>query len=346
MSKRELASLNSAEQPLAALRPTRSSDTLIVLPTYNECETIRRMIDALLVLPISCDVLVVDDRSTDGTPDILLSLVTAERRLAVMVRPGKLGVGTAHILGWMHARRLGYRRIVTLDADFSHDPADVPRLLAALDEGTDVVIGSRFAPGGRLDYVGWRLLVSRGANYLARTVLRLPISEYTTSLRAAWLDRVPDGLVETIASGGYSFFLVCAVRFVRAGLKVKEIPIHFHQRTQGTSKISQLEIVRGALNLVLLAVTRKWENGYALAGGPAHDCPACNQPFLTRTPSGELRCLACSYREAAAANFRTLWRRFKPRAFMRGFGLRKVAAPAFPRIGQANISDKHTAREP
>jgi hypothetical protein len=156
------------------------------------------------------------------------------------VRPGKLGVGSAHKLGWLYARRRGYRRIVTLDADFSHDPADVPRLLAVLDE------------------------------------------------------------VETIESEGYSFFLVCAVRFVRAGLKVVEIPIHFHQRIEGVSKISQLEIARGALSLALLAVRQKWENHCTLPGDATRDCPVCNQPFLTRTPSGELRCLACLHREAAA----------------------------------------------
>ena len=298
MNRRERASLDSAEQPLALLRPTRSSETLIFLPTYNECDTIGRMIDALLALPIACDVLVVDDRSTDGTTGILVSRAAAEPRLAAMVRPGKLGIGSAHILGWMHARRLGYQRIVTVDADFSHDPGDIPRLLAALDQGADVVIGSRFAAGGRLDYVGWRRFVSRSANYLARNALGLPISEYTTSLRAARLDRVPEGLVETIESGGYSFFLICMVRFVRAGLNVTEIPIHFHQRTEGTSKISHLEIVRGALNLVRLTVRRKWQNRYALAGGVAHDCPTCHQPFLIPAPSGELVCVACSYREA------------------------------------------------
>jgi dolichol-phosphate mannosyltransferase len=300
MNTGKRASLNPAEQPVAVLLPPRSSETLIFLATYNERETIGPMLDALLGLPISCDVLVVDDRSTDGTTDILLSRASTERRVAVIVRPGKLGVGSAHKLGWLYARRRGYRRIVTLDADFSHDPADVPRLLAALDEGAEVVIGSRFAPGGRLDYVGWRLFVSRSASKLARTVLRLPILEYTTSLRAAWLDRVPDWLVETIDSEGYSFFLVCAVRFVRAGLKVVEIPIHFHQRIEGVSKISQLEIARGAVSLALLAVRQKWQSISTLPGDATRDCPVCNQPFLTRTSSGELRCLACLHREAAA----------------------------------------------
>ncbi len=281
-------------------RPERSSDTLIFLPTYNERDAITPMIDALLALPIGCDVLVIDDHSTDGTTDILLSRAAAERCLAIMVRPGKLGVGSAHMLGWMYARRRGYRRIVTLDADFSHDPHDVPRLLAALDSGADVVIGSRFVAGARLDYVGWRRFVSRSANYLACAVLHSPLTEHTTSLRAARLDRVPEGLVETIASEGYGFFLECATRFVRAGLNVVEIPIHFHERKHGRSKISQIEIVRGALNLVRLRLRQTWEN--AALGEGTQRCAACNEPFVIGMPAGELRCLACAHCETPAAN--------------------------------------------
>jgi dolichol-phosphate mannosyltransferase len=281
-------------------RPVRTSDTLIFVPTYNERDAITPMIDALLALPTAADLLVVDDHSTDGTTDMLVSRAVTEPRLAVMVRPDKLGVGSAHMLGWMYARRYGYRRIVTLDADFSHDPRDIPRLLEALDAGADVVIGSRFVAGARLDYAGWRLFVSRSANYLARAVLRLPLSEHTTSLRAARLDRVPEGLVETIASEGYGFFLECAVRFVRAGLRVTEIPIHFHERKHGKSKISQIEIVRGARNLARLKVRQKWDNQPLTDA--AHHCAACDQPFLTRTPSGELRCLACAHRQTPAAN--------------------------------------------
>jgi dolichol-phosphate mannosyltransferase len=298
-SRKASASL-PADKPLARFRPVRSSDTLIVVPTYNERDVITPMIDALLALPVSCDVLIVDDHSTDGTTDILLARAASERRLAVMVRPGKLGVGSAHMLGWMHARHCGYRRIVTLDADFSHNPDDIPRLLAALDAGADVAIGSRFVPGARIDYVGWRRFVSQSANYLARAVLRSPLTEHTTSLRAARLDRVPEGLVETIAREGYGFFIECAVRFVRAGLNVTEIPIHFRDRQHGKSKISQSEIVRAALNLLRLKLQRTWQN--ATLGSGAHCCTVCGQPFLTPMPNGELRCLACAHRETAAAH--------------------------------------------
>jgi dolichol-phosphate mannosyltransferase len=318
-----------ADKPFALFRPTRSSDTLIVVPTYNERDVITPMIDALLGLPVGCDLLIVDDRSTDGTTDILLSRAASERRLAIMVRPGKLGVGSAHMLGWMHARHCGYRRIVTLDADFSHDPNDIPRLLAALDAGADVVIGSRFVTGGRIDYAGWRRFVSQSANYLARAVLHSPLSEHTTSLRAARLDRVPEGLVETIPREGYGFFLECAMRFVRAGFNVAEIPIHFRDRQHGRSKISQIEIVRAALNLVRLKLRRTWQN--ATLGDGAHHCAACEQPFLTRMPSGELRCLACAHRGTAAAN---VTRMPADLAVPAVHGLRRSRKVAAPPVGR------------
>jgi dolichol-phosphate mannosyltransferase len=277
-----------------APRPARTADTLIFLATYNERATIARMVDSLLALPARCDVLVVDDRSSDGTTEWLGSRAAADRRVGLIVRPAKLGVGSAHKLGWLHARRFGYRRIVTLDADFSHDPADVPRLLAALDRGADVAIGSRFAPGGQLDYRGWRLFLSRSANYLARAVLRLPIAEYTTSLRAARLDRVPPGFVETIDNDGYGFFLICAVRFVRAGLTVTEVPIHFRDRDHGTSKIPRLEILRGVLNLARLAVERRPPERGTPPLERAQDCPECGQPYCIPDAAGEMHCLACT----------------------------------------------------
>jgi len=270
----------------------RSGDTLIFVPTYNERGAIEPLLDALLALPNWCDVLVIDDRSTDGTADVLRSRATADSRLCVIARPGKLGIGSAHSLAWMHARGNGYARIVTLDADLSHDPADVPRLLEALDRGADVVIGSRSAPGGRLDYRGWRLFLSRNANRLARLLLRLPMTEYTTSLRAARLDRVPQGLVEAIDNEGYGFFLTSAVRFARAGLNVVEVPIHFRDRAADVSKIPRFEVSRGALNLARLAVFRR---SAVPAVDLAGSCPQCDRPYVIRWASGEQRCLACSF---------------------------------------------------
>jgi dolichol-phosphate mannosyltransferase len=290
MSSMSLQSANLSAQVSA---PARFSDCLIFTPTYNERHNAGPLLDALLTLEPCCDVLVVDDSSTDGTTALLLERAAVEPRLRVVVRPGKLGIGSAHKLAWLYARRHHYSRIVTLDADFSHNPADIPRLLATLDGGAEVALGSRYMPGGGLDYRGWRLFLSRNANVLARRLLRLPITEYTTSLRAARLDRVPEGLVEAIENDSYGFFLSCAVGFVRAGLKVVEIPIHFRDRDHGASKIPRLEIIRGAVNLMQL-VLQTSRPFFVRKLQPADDtCTGCGQPYRAVLATGAVRCLVC-----------------------------------------------------
>lgn len=282
----------SASSALRFPPPVKTGDTLAFICTYNERGSIDLMLDGLLGLKARCDVLVVDDNSSDGTLDILAARAAREPRLGVVVRPRKLGIGSAHKLGWLHARRMGYARFATLDADLSHDPADVQRLFDALDAGADVALGSRFIPGAKHDYSGVRLAVSQGANMLASTLLRLPIAEHTTSLRAAKLARVPAGLVETIESDGYGFFVTCVVRMARAGLTFAELPIHFRDRHAGVSKISKRQIVFGALNLLRLSVDRRpYVASVSQAAVP--DCPVCARPYQMREPSGELRCLAC-----------------------------------------------------
>lgn len=235
----------------------RSRGTLVFLATYNERSNIDRLLHAILTLPISCDVLVIDDNSPDGTGTFLKECVAVNERITLISRAGRLGVGSAHRLGWAYARRFGYERIVTLDADFSHDPLDIPRLVAALDAGADVALGSRFIPGGKCDYKGWRLLLSRTANSLARQLLGLPIHEYTTSFRAANLRSIPFGLIETIPNDGYTFFLTAAVHLARHVKCVTEVPIHFRERHSGISKIPKAEIFLGFVNLVRLSFDRR-----------------------------------------------------------------------------------------
>jgi dolichol-phosphate mannosyltransferase len=270
----------------------RTCDTVVCLPTYNEGETIGPLIDAILRLPVATDILILDDGSPDRTRDEVETRAAADTRVGLVGRPRKLGIGSAHRLAWFHARRLGYARIVTLDADLSHDPADIPRLLALLDRGADVAVGSRFAPGGRLDYRGFRLFVSRTANILAGALLRLSLTEHTTSLRAAKLDRVPPGLIETIDHDGYSFFVASIRRIVRAGLKVVETPIHFHDRQMGKSKLPPIEIVRGFLTLLRLARLGNKAEPFAALPDSTCVCPSCRLPYCVPTPTG-LRCLAC-----------------------------------------------------
>lgn len=293
----------TAPVPLPFEATTRTCETLVCLATYNEGGTIGPLIDTILSLPVAVDVVVIDDRSPDGTCREVEIRAAASRRVSLVGRPRKLGIGSAHRLGWLHARRYGYARIVTLDADLSHDPADIPRLLALLDRGADFAIGSRFAPGGGLDYRGFRRFVSRGANILARRLLRLPLTEYTTSLRAARLDRIPPGLVETIDHEGYSFFVASMTRIVRAGLNVVEIPIHFHDRQHGKSKLPPIEIARGLVTLLQIARLGKGPEPFRELPDREHLCAVCWRAYSVWSDNG-LRCLACSGSRPVLASWR------------------------------------------
>jgi len=273
--------------------PERRSDTLVCTPTYNEGGSIGALLDGLLAARRPFDIVIIDDGSTDGTQDQILARAKTHPQIHLICRNGKLGIGSAHQLGWLHARRAGYSRIVTLDADLSHDPADVPRLLEALDAGADVAIGSRFIAGGRLDYSGWRLAVSRTANIVARSLLAMPTYEQTTSLRAAKLASVPEGLVESMLRDGYAFFLSCMARFARDGLKIAELPIHFRDRNSGQSKLPPFEIVRCGLNLLQLAALRANPAPISLLPDNQCTCASCGRPYLIRTEAGGIRCLAC-----------------------------------------------------
>lgn len=271
----------------------RNRDALVFTPTYNERDSIEALLDGVLGLPGKYDLLIVDDSSTDGTQAILQARAVIEPRLHIITRPGKRGIDTAHKLAWMFARSRGYRRIVTMDADLSHDPDDIPRLLAALDAGADVAVGSRFAPGGRLDYHGWRRLLSVTANHLARRLLGLKINEYTTSFRAARLDRVPTGLVEGVAAQGYSFFLACIVALGRAGMVMREVPIHFHDRTGGESKMPRGAVRRGVISLLHHTIDRSPPDISTFPAPEHRRCPACGEPFRLRLPDGAKACFSC-----------------------------------------------------
>lgn len=266
---------------------------LVFLATYNERSNIEPLLNAILDLPIDCDILVIDDNSPDGTASLVAARAASESRLNLIVRPRRLGIGSAHRLGWLHARCFGYTHLVTMDADFSHQPADIPRLLQALDEGADVALGSRFVSGGRLDYQGWRRFLSRTANWLARNLLQLPLMEYTNSFRAARLDRLPFGLIETTENNGYGFFLTETVRMARQGLQIVEIPIHFHDRNAGRSKMPKYQIVLGAANLLRLAFNRRLFNPNDVRPETGRECERCRKPYVIAMRSDVGKCLFC-----------------------------------------------------
>lgn len=251
--------------------------TLVFFATYNEAGNVASMIDRIMAVASNADILVVDDSSKDGTLDVLASV--ARPSLKVIVRPGKLGLGTAHLLAWKYAIHHGYDVLVTMDGDHSHDPADIPRLIDGLDESTDLVIGSRYAQGGKCDYTGYRLRVSKAANKAARLLLGIKLSEFTTSFRAFRVNRLSAIDFDTLVVGGYSFFLAVIVQAHRHGLNIEERPIHFHERNAGVSKIPPLEIFRGMTNLLKLAFIYHFVRVSPFIDNAPLDCQLCGGDF-------------------------------------------------------------------
>src|SRR5512134_3130879 len=227
----------------------------VVIPTYNEADNIGQLIEQLLALPQGLHVVVVDDNSPDGTGDIVRRLGSSGR-VSLVSRPAKLGLGTAHLAGFEVAIREGFDPILTMDADFSHHPLEVPAMLH-LSHGFDVVIGSRYVPGGgtRSCTLARRVL-SRIANQVARTLLSLRATDCTAGFRCYRRPVVERLLRAPIAANGYSFLVEVLFQAQRQGCSVGEVPILFEDRRFGTSKISRQEIFRAAATVFRLAFLR------------------------------------------------------------------------------------------
>lgn len=221
----------------------------LVLPTYNEAENLERIVTAALPRlaegaaghPLAADghrILIVDDSSPDGTGEIADALAGRHPEVEVLHRPAKEGLGRAYLAGFAHALDAGAGLVMEMDADFSHDPADVPRLIAA-SRDADVVLGSRYVEGGGVaDWGLLRRLLSRGGSCYARMVLGVGVRDLTGGFkcfRAAALEQLGLGAVRT---DGYGFQIELTFRAVRAGLRVKEVPIVFRERRAGTSKMT------------------------------------------------------------------------------------------------------------
>ena len=224
--------------------------TIVVIPTYNEKENVANMAKAVLAQANDLELLFVDDNSPDGTGDIIEELMKSEPRLHCLHRTQKEGLGRAYVAGFKRALELGADQVVQMDCDFSHDPKDLPRLLAA--EG-DLVIGSRYVKGG--DTPGWpfkRRLISRCGGIFIRTVTGMPIKDPTGGFKR-WKRATLEALdLDTVQSAGYSFQLEMNHRTWKRGLSITEIPIVFTDRVAGYSKITAgiaVESIRIALRL-------------------------------------------------------------------------------------------------
>lgn len=220
----------------------------VVVPTYNERENIEKL--AREVTDHGYRLLIVDDASPDGTGDVADRLSGQTELIEVIHRPEKEGLGPAYGAGFDHARAAGAEVVVEMDADHSHDPADLPRLVDAIGEGADLAIGSRYVPGGSTpDWPLARRLISRGGNLYARLMLGIPVRDSTAGFRAFTSEALRALPYGEARASGYGFQVEMAWRAHQAGLSIVEIPISFRDRTLGKSKMGPA-IVLEAMGLV------------------------------------------------------------------------------------------------
>jgi dolichol-phosphate mannosyltransferase len=228
-----------------------AAEILIIVPTYNERENLPQLIKRLMAQPAVLDVLIVDDNSPDGTGQLADELAGQNPHVHVLHRPDKDGLGRAYLAGFKWALERHYEFIFEMDADFSHNPADIPRFLdSARQEGADLVLGSRYANGIRV--INWplnRLLLSLGAARYVQLITGMPISDPTGGYKCFRRHALAAIHPETVRSNGYSFQIELTHRVWRRGMKITEVPIIFTDRFQGTSKMSK-DIVREALWMV------------------------------------------------------------------------------------------------
>lgn len=228
--------------------------TMVVMPTYNEVENLPLMVEALFALPLDdFNLLIVDDNSPDGTGELAEAL--AQQRpgqMFVLHRAAKSGLGPSYVAGFKHAIALGADYIFQMDADFSHQPRYLPEMIEILEQGADLVIGSRYVKGGSVDSQwGWyRKLLSWWANRMyVPTILHIPVFDATGGFRL-WRKETLIGLdLDRLRSNGYVFQVELAYRTVRLGYRIVEIPIHFPDRQRGESKMDSKIAIEAALRV-------------------------------------------------------------------------------------------------
>lgn len=222
---------------------------LVIIPTYNEKDNIRSIVEMVLTQALNVEVLVVDDNSPDGTAAIVEEMTKTNPRVHLMKRAGKMGLGTAYIAGFQWGLPRGYAYLIEMDADFSHDPREIPNMLKAIQEA-DLVLGSRYKDGVRV--VNWplsRLILSKGASYYVRVITGLPVADPTGGFkcfRRAVLEAIQ---LDSIQSNGYAFQIEMTYNAWMKKFRIREIPITFSDRYAGQSKMHG-GIIREALWVV------------------------------------------------------------------------------------------------
>lgn len=221
-----------------------ATQVLVIVPTYNELDSVGQLVNRLFAAcGDSVDLLVVDDASPDGTAELVKELAAGPHEIHLIQRPSKQGLGTAYLAGFKWALEREYSGVVEMDADLSHDPKDVPRLLDALEDA-DLVIGSRYVNDGSVrNWSLLRRLLSRVGNFYARMWLRFPVRDATSGFRAFRTETLENLDLESIRAEGYAFQIETTWRVHRTGGTIVEIPIEFVERTAGRSKMNRTVVV-------------------------------------------------------------------------------------------------------
>jgi len=243
-----------ATDPKTSVTPDAAlgQGALIVTPTYNERSNLEQFVESTLGIAPGAHILIVDDNSPDGTGALANELAARDKRVRVLHRPSKLGLGTAYIAAFQLGLHEDYRHFFEMDADLSHDPRHLPDFFRALEDGADVVVGSRNIRGG--DIMGWgpgRHLLSKGGSLYSRLILGIDVRDLTSGYKAFRRSALVALLSSNVASNGYSFQIELTYRALRMGLTVREVPIVFVDRQVGASKMDG--------KIVLEAVTTVWK---------------------------------------------------------------------------------------
>ena len=248
--------------------PEQASDRVaVIMPTYNERANIEAMVGRVRRAVPGADLLVVDDNSPDGTGELADKLAAEDSHIHVLHRERKAGLGAAYIAGFRWALEQDYGVVVEMDADGSHLPEELPRLLDAL-AGADLVLGSRYVPGGTV--VNWpksREMLSRGGNTYARLLLGIKLKDSTGGYRAYRASTLRQIALDEVESQGYCFQIDLAMRAIRAGLTVTEVPITFVERVHGTSKMSRAVVAEALWRVTVWGITGRRRGSHQPASG-------------------------------------------------------------------------------
>ena len=222
---------------------------LVFTATYNESENISELISLIMEQNFKPDLLIIDDNSPDGTYNKVQQMQKKFKNLFLIKRNGKLGLDTAHKEGYDFAKKNNYDYFITMDADFSHDPSELPNFVKNLNN-FPIVLGSRYVTGGNCLMSGRRLIISKYGNKFMKFIFKFDCNEFTTSYRGFNLKKLNDFHLNLIKTKGYSFFMGTIYEILKKGFKVKEIPITFKDRSKGYSKIPRIEILRTLKNVL------------------------------------------------------------------------------------------------